>query len=149
MKSNKEIINNFFVKIFNRILALEESSIDENDISVNEIHIIEAVAELAQCGESTMKNIAARLSLSAGATSVAVNTLVNKGYLRRENGLEDRRKIFIFLTEKAQKAEEKHRDFHARMIHSIAARLSEEELETLSRSLEGLEEFFSGIDRKN
>ena len=92
-----------------------------------------------------MKNIAARLNLSAGALSVAVTTLVNKGYLRRENGLEDRRKIFIFLTEKAQKAEEKHRDFHAKMIHCIEDRLSKEEMETLSKSLISLEEFFGGL----
>ena len=92
-----------------------------------------------------MKNIAKRLNLTPGATSVAVNTLVNKGYLRRENGLEDRRKIFIFITEKAQKAEEKHRNFHADMIHSIATRLNDEELATLSKSLISLEEFFGTL----
>ncbi len=145
MPDNREIINDFFVRIFNKILALEEHAIDEADISVNEVHIIEAVAELAQCGESTMKNIAKRLNLTPGATSVAVNTLVNKGYLRRENGLEDRRKIFIFITEKAQKAEKKHRDFHADMIHSIATRLNDEELATLSKSLISLEEFFGTL----
>ena len=145
MPDNREIINGFFVRIFNKILALEEHAVDEPDISVNEIHIIEAVAELAQCGESTMKNIAGRLNLTPGATSVAVNTLVNKGYLRRENGLEDRRKIFIFITEKAQKAEKKHRDFHADMIHSIVTRLNDEELDTLSKSLISLEEFFGTL----
>ena len=145
MADNREIINDFFVRIFNKILALEEHAIDEPDISVNEVHIIEAVAELAQRGESTMKNIAKRLNLSAGATSVAVNTLVNKGYLRRENSREDRRKIFIFITEKAQKAENKHREFHADMIHSIATRLNDEELATLSKSLISLEEFFGGL----
>ncbi len=145
MPDNRQIINDFFVRIFNKILALEEHAIDEADISVNEVHIIEAVAELAQCGESTMKNIAKRLNLTPGATSVAVNTLVNKGYLRRENGLEDRRKIFIFITEKAQKAEEKHRNFHADMIHSIATRLNDEELATLSKSLISLEEFFGTL----
>lgn len=145
MHDNRQIINDFFVRIFNKILALEEHAIDEADISVNEVHIIEAVAELAQCGESTMKNIAKRLNLTPGATSVAVNTLVNKGYLRRENGLEDRRKIFIFITEKAQKAEEKHRNFHADMIHSIATRLNDEELATLSKSLISLEEFFGTL----
>lgn len=145
MPDNRQIINDFFVRIFNKILALEEHAIDEADISVNEVHIIEAVAELAQCGESTMKNIAKRLNLTPGATSVAVNTLVNKGYLRRENGLEDRRKIFIFITEKAQKAEEKHRNFHADMIHSIATHLNEGELETLSKSLISLEEFFGTL----
>ena len=145
MPDNRQIINDFFVRIFNKILALEEHAIDEADISVNEVHIIEAVAELAQCGESTMKNIAKRLNLTPGATSVAVNTLVNKGYLRRENGLEDRRKIFIFITEKAQKAEEKHRNFHADMIHSIETRLNDEELATLSKSLISLEEFFGTL----
>ncbi len=145
MPDNREIINGFFVRIFNKILALEEHAVDEPDISVNEIHIIEAVAELAQCGESTMKNIAGRLNLTPGATSVAVNTLVNKGYLRRENGLEDRRKIFIFITEKAQKAEKKHREFHDDMIHSIVTRLNDGELDTLSKSLISLEEFFGTL----
>ena len=145
MKNNKDIINGFFVKIFNKILALEEGYIGLGDISVNEVHVIAAVADLAQCGESTMKNIAARLGLSAGATSVAVNTLVNKGYLRRESGLEDRRKVFIFLTDNARMAEEKHREFHSDMIHSLEKNLSGEELNVLSRSLETLEQFFSTL----
>lgn len=145
MTDNKEIINSFFVQIFNKILALEENAVATKELSVNELHIIEAVAALSEEGQSTMKCIASRLSLSPGATSVAVNTLVNKGYLRRENGLEDRRKIYIYLTEKSIKPEQKHKEFHDRMIHSIISNLNEEELVTLSRSLECLEGFFSSL----
>ncbi len=141
METHSEILNRFFVRVFNKILALEELALKDTNVSVSEIHIIEAVSELCTRGESTMKNIASRLYLSPGAVSVAVNTLVNKGYLRRENGERDRRKIYIFLTEKAEKAEKKHRLFHDRMIESIKNNLSEEELSALSRSLISLEEF--------
>ena len=146
MSCDTEILNRFFVNIFNRILGYEERAIGNTEVSVNEIHIIEAVINLCESEQNTMTNIAASLDLSAGATSVAVSSLVNKGYLYRETGKNDRRKIFIFPTEKALATEEKHRAFHAHMISAVSNDLSGEELSVLSKSLESLERFFA-LDR--
>lgn len=142
---NREIINRFFVRTFNRILSWEERAMGTSDVTVGEVHIIEAVDLLTQKGENTMKNIAAEQSLSAGACSIAVNNLVNKGYLVRENGKDDRRKVFIFLTDKAKKIEEKHRAFHDKMISSIERRLSEDEWNALAKSLDSMEEYFTEV----
>ena len=47
-----------------------------------------------------MANIARNLSLTPGALSVAVNALVNKGYLERSYTAKDRRVIYITVTER-------------------------------------------------
>lgn len=144
MADNRDIMNRFFVGVFNKILACEERALGTDEVTVNEIHIIETVSQLSERGENTMKNIAAEQSLSAGAASIAVNNLVKKGYLIRESGKDDRRKVFIFLTEKAERVEARHRGFHYRMIASIEKDLSEDELNVLSKSLLALEKFFAG-----
>lgn len=143
MTDNREIMNRFFVGVFNKILACEEKAVNTKEITVNELHLIETVSHLAEDGKNTMKNIAAEKSLSAGAASIAVDNLVKKGYLFRENGKDDRRQVFIFPTEKALKAEGKHRAFHDKMITSIENNLTKTEMSALSKSLVSLEKYFS------
>lgn len=143
MTDSRQIINRFFVEVFNDILILEERSIGERDLSISELHVLDAVCRLYSEGESIMKNIAAQLRLSAGAATVAVNTLVRKGYLYRENGREDRRKVYIFPTQKALTANEKHKDFHELMINCIEENVNEEEMEVLCKALQGLNSFFT------
>lgn len=141
----KEALNRFFVQTFNRILSLEEISLAKGSsrgLSVKELHTIEAAAELEKEQKNTMSQIAARLSISVGALTTAVNVLVNKGYLERRGDPNDRRVVQIFLTKHGLAAEWAHRRFHDEMIESIGKVLNNEQLDTLIRSLELLSTFF-------
>lgn len=143
----EERLNDFFVHVFNRILAWEEQALSQvgtRDLSVKELHVLEAVAELAVKEANTMTCVAEQLSVRVSTLTTAVNTLVRKGYLRREGVPGDRRVIRIFLTEKGEEANRLHSQFHARMIEGAASQLTEMELEILLLSLTKLDRFFSG-----
>ena len=62
-----ETLNHFFVSTFNRILAWEERSMRAAglaDLSVKELHVLEAAHDLAPKRLNTMSQIAARMDRS-------------------------------------------------------------------------------------
>lgn len=138
-------LNDFFVHIFNQILAMEEqalSNVGASDLSVKELHVLEAVHYLERGARSTMTNVAQALSIRVSSLTTAVNTLVRKGYLQREGDPEDRRIIRLRLTEKGGQANQLHSQFHHDMIQGVGERLQEDELDVLVQSLKSLERFF-------
>ena len=130
-----ETINDILVHLFNEIWELEEKAIiteEFKDITNNDMHIIEVIG----LGEgSPMSAIAKKMN-------VTVNSLVNKKYAVRERSEEDRRVVYIKLTEKGKKAYEHHAQFHHQMTEAVIKKLNEEEIPVLLKTLEGLSEFF-------
>lgn len=150
--TQEQYFNGFFVHIFNRILALEERALNKvgaKDLSVKELHVLEAVSNLVAAGRNTMTNVADELAIRVSSLTTAVNTLVRKGYLQREGVPGDRRVIQLRLTEKGQQANQMHSRFHHEMIQSIGAQLSELELDVLVQSLKSLEGFFEDTSRQD
>lgn len=145
-------LNDFFVHVFNKILAWEEqalSTVGDRNLSVKELHVLEAVAGLTAQENNTMTCIADRLSIRVSSLTAAVNTLVRKGYLRRESAPEDRRIIRVFLTEKGEEADRLHTQFHNRMMQGATEQLSEAELAVLLLSLSSLDRFFTDMAKQN
>ncbi len=145
MKPNqKEQLNEFFVTAFNEILAWEDQSlrsIGRSDISVREMHIIEAISMLEKSKKNTMANVAKILSVSPGSLTTAVNTLVTKGYVDRERSEEDRRVVLVYPTEKGREVNNHHKKFHDEMVDFIGDVISDEEIEIILKSLKRLAEF--------
>ena len=120
-----DTINDILVNLFNEILKLEEEAIitDEfKDITNNDMHIIEAVG---LSGENTMSVVAKKLGITAGSLTTSVNSLVNKKYVIRQRNEEDRRVVFLKLTEKGKRAYEHHREYHRQMTEAVISRLDE------------------------
>ena len=141
-----DTINDILVNLFNEILKLEEEAIitDEfKDITNNDMHIIEAVG---LSGENTMSVVAKKLGITAGSLTTSVNSLVNKKYVIRHRSEEDRRVVFLKLTEKGKRAYEHHREYHRQMTEAVISRLDEAEVPILIKTLTGLSEFFRGYD---
>lgn len=66
---NKQIINDFFVGLFNDILLLEERHLKKMglaDLSLSEVHILEAIA---QKENPAMGDVAQQVSLTNGTVS--------------------------------------------------------------------------------
>lgn len=144
-KQQEKQLNDFFVHVFNKINVWENQTmrrVGAKDLSVKELHVMEAVSELTQAGQNTMSAIAASLSIQVSSLTTSVGTLVRKGYLTREADPADRRVIRILLTEKGEEANRLHNEFHKLMIRGVATRLTEEELEVLTQSLGQLNAFF-------
>lgn len=145
MTEYKEMLNSFFVDTFNNILSWEEKSIKQSGlkgVTVKELHAIEAAHILEKSRCNTMSQIAAKLGISVGALTTAMNSLVKKGFLYRKNDPLDRRIVYICLTEEGSEILKIHETFHEEMIDKVTKDLSPEALQSLTDSLSKLREFF-------
>ena len=128
-------LNDALVKLFRDVMDLEEKAIitDEfQDITNNDMHVIQAIG----IGEpKNMSAIAKELSVTVGTLTIAMNSLVKKGYVTRERGKEDRRVVYISLSEKGRNAYQYHEKFHHDMIDAILQDLTSAETESLVSAL--------------
>lgn len=149
-EQDKKMINYFFVRVFNQILSWEEQSFKKmgiSEITLRELHVIEAVCSLLDKGENRMSDIAKYLSITPGSLTTSVNCLVKKGYLRRENAENDRRIVLILPTEEAEKVNKLHEKLHKEMIDGVFENIDDNDIPTVLKTLEGLNTFFT--DKKN
>lgn len=135
-------LNELLVKLFRNINVIEERAIrtgEYNDVTANDMHVIEAIGtEEAK----NMTSVARSLDVTTGTLTIAVNSLVRKGYVNRVRSEEDRRVVLISLSDKGKKAYLHHRQFHDRMINVVVEELTEEEQQVLERALKKLNQFF-------
>lgn len=141
MSEAKQMINELLVEIFNRILAIEGEALKQEGIklSMSEVHVLEAIQNVE---EATMTNISQKLGITVGSATIAINTLVQKGYVTREKDAQDRRKVIIGLNEKSKEVLQVHHVFHQKMIDSIFEDLKIEEDEVLIASLRRVSSYF-------
>ena len=133
-------INDTLVNLFNEIWELEKEAIiteEFKDITNNDMHIIEAIG---LSGENTMSSVAKKIT--AGSLTTAVNALVRKAYVKRERSEEDRRVVYIALTEKGEKAFYHHEQFHRQMTNAVIEKLDDEEIDALVKMLKDISAFF-------
>ena len=142
MTNTQELLNKLLVQLFNDILHIEENSlknIDLMDLSMTEIHTIEAVGIK---DAKTMGEIAHDLRITVGTLSAAITKLIKKGYVERKRTEEDRRVVLVSLTSKGENVYREHQVFHEEMICAMLSNFSDEEEQVLSKSLEKLNTFF-------
>ena len=139
---NYATLNEILVKLFNDIMQIEEKAIiteDFKDISNNDMHIIEAIGK---SGSKSMSTVAKLLSVTVGTLTIAINSLVKKGYVNRARSEEDRRVVLISLSRKGKKAYSHHEQFHEKMIQATLEGMDEAQTEVLIRALQNLKHFF-------
>lgn len=139
---NRKIINELLVTLFNDILEIEEKALKQgelNDLSVTEIHTIEAIGMYKP---RTMTEVANDLGITVGTLTTAITKLVKKGYVERTRGEEDRRAVMVALTRKGKLAYRIHDKFHQEMITETIGGLTDEEEEVLVKSLDKINKFF-------
>lgn len=141
MSEAKVIINELLVDIFNRILAIEGEELRKAGVtlSMNEVHVLEAIS-LSE--EPNMTSIAAKLGITVSSATTSINTLVQKGFVRRYTDENDRRKVLIALESPAKKVLKVHDFYHQKMIDSIFEDLKVEEDEVLIGSLKKVASYF-------
>lgn len=140
-----ETFHDVLVNLFREIMDVEEKAIitDEfRDITNNDMHVIEAIGQAAP---RNMSAVARDLSVTVGTLTIAVNSLVKKGYVIRQRSSEDRRVVLIFLSARGKDVYEHHARFHQSMIDGIVKELTQEELEALTRALTKLSSWFRGF----
>ena len=125
-------LNEVLVNLFRDVLEIEQKAVatsEFRDLTNNDLHVIEAIG-LGQ--PKNMSSIARTLSVTVGTLTIAMNSLVKKGYVTRERGQADRRVVYISLSEKGKAAFMHHARFH----------LTAGELEALTKALTVLNQWF-------
>ena len=144
MENAYATINNILVNLINEIWELEEKAIiteEFKDLTNNDMHVIEAIG----LGDgNNMSSIAKKLNITVGSLTTAMNSLVNKKYVERRRSEEDRRVVFVKLTDRGVKAYRHHEDYHRQMTRAILDKLDEAEIPLLVKTLDALSEFFTG-----
>ena len=136
-----DVFHDILVNLFQEIMDIEEKALitaEFKNISVNDMHIIEAVG----LGGNKMSDIAAKLNITVGSLTTSMNSLVKKGYATRERSEQDRRVVFIHLTLKGRKAYHHHAEFHRKMTDAVLDVLDENEALVLAKALDRLTLFF-------
>ena len=96
-------LNTVLVSLFRDVLDIEQRTLaisEFQDLTNNDMHVIEAI------GLGTPKNmsaIARQLRVTTGTLTISMNSLVKKGYVKRERSEQDRRVVYIMLTAKGKK----------------------------------------------
>lgn len=135
-------LNDVLVKLFRNVNVIEERAIrteEYKDVTTNDMHVIEAIG---MEGARNMTSVARSLEVTTGTLTIAVNSLVKKGYVDRVRSEEDRRVVLVSLSGKGRRAYLHHRRFHEQMIDSVVAELTEEEQRVLEKALTKLNHFF-------
>ena len=147
MENAYATINNILVNLINEIWELEEKAIiteEFKDLTNNDMHVIEAIG----LGDgNNMSSIAKKLNITVGSLTTAMNSLVHKKYVERRRSEEDRRVVFVKLTDRGVKAYRHHEDYHRQMTRAILDKLDEAEIPVLVKTLDALSEFFTGYSK--
>ena len=148
MSDYRASIDHVLVHLFNDILRIEENALWNSgvrELSMREIHILQAVEEAR--AQNTMSAVAAQLHVTVGSLTVAVNTLARKGYLTRQRSAEDKRRIHLLLTPKAEEVNRLHEAFHHQMTDAVMQAIPPEQLDLLCATLDNVATYFQSQER--
>ncbi len=143
MQSNEDIVNGILVDLFNKVLFSEEKTLKSklgNELSLKDIHIIEAIDRCS--GDATTGNVGKCLNITLGTLTTAIDKLVEKGYVLRKKDNQDRRKIYLKLTEKGNHVNHVHSLFHKKMAESVINELTINEQNVLVTALNKIRDIF-------
>ena len=143
--STDETLNELLVRLFKDIMEIEGRCLVTDpytDISYNDFHIIEAIGTKEP---KSMSTVAKLMNVTTGTLTKAMDGLTEKEYVIRERSKQDKRVVWVYLTEKGKAAYKHHEEFHWRMISHIKEGLNDKELPVLIYSLAKLVDFFQSV----
>lgn len=141
-----DTLNHVLVNLFRDVNDMEQKAIitsEFKDITNNDMHVMDAIGIQAP---KNMSSIARELSVTVGTLTISMNSLVKKGYVVRQRSSEDRRVVYISLSEKGIKAYHHHKKFHAQMIDGAVKELTKDELEALIKAMTKLSAWFRSFE---
>lgn len=147
MKDKFVEINKMLVEVYDDVNHIEEYSIKNgafSDLSITEIHTIEAIG---MYGSKTMSEITAKLEITMGTLTTAIDKLIKKGYVERSRSNTDRRIVNVSLLKRGKLAYRIHEKFHLEMVEAVMADFTPEEEEILLIGLSKLNKHLKDIYR--
>lgn len=113
---------------------------------IKELTIIE-INTIVAIGKETrsMSQLANNLDVTSGTSTITIDRLINKGYVERIRDLEDRRQVFVKLSDEGIKAYDSIEEIKNRVIEKIFGVLSEEERRMLIGVMEKMNNGFDSL----
>jgi DNA-binding MarR family transcriptional regulator len=134
-----ESLNETLLEFFDKITSWESSVIQSGSLKISDAHAIEI---LGHYGKMNMKELAQRLGVTTGTTTVTVDRLERGGFACRIRAESDRRSYIIELTDAGHAAYLEHHRHHLQLTHDLVSNLGQEEAESLLRLLRKTTEYF-------
>lgn len=137
-------LNTLLVTLFREIMNIEQDALISGefmDITVNDMHVIEAI-DLGEPRPSSV--VAKRLAVTMGTLTKSIDRLTRTGYVLRRRSEEDKRLVLLSLTERGKRAYMHHQRFHEDMIRAAMGQFNRQEADILIHSLKGLVDYFNG-----
>ncbi len=135
-------LNDVIVSIYDSVVRVETQMLDKSgqDLSISEMHIIEAVWKSAD-GACSISDIAQARQVTLPSMTVAIKRLEKKGFVEKIRSAKDARVVMVTLTRKGERVNSMHRYFHERMVRSFLKNIDTEERSTLLKTLKNMDDF--------
>ena len=143
MGSYSDFLSELLERTYYSVIQIEEHMVKgakSLNLSIGEIHLIEAVAKGQEEGK-TISELSEMQSISLPSVTLAINKLVKKGYVIKSKSPQDGRVVNVTLTKRGQKVNNVHQHFHKLMIASVTDALSQAELDAMVKGIVKLNEF--------
>jgi len=135
-ETNSDKILDFLRQIsinISRIISLELSKV--SPLTFQQAYMLKKIKQNSKVNLTSLSN---DLCLTKGAMSLAINKMVEDGYVIRRENAADRRNIEIILTEKGQEVLDLTSERIRKTFASLASFLTDEELNEIKLNLEKL-----------
>lgn len=101
----------------------------EEDVSLREMRIIEFVSDT---DEISMGDLSEQFPLPASTATRFVDKLIRRGYLQRRRSKEDRRRVFLTVSDKGFQLLKRREEVRNKFFHRMFSKLNKEEVHLLS-----------------
>lgn len=134
MDNLDEVLIDILNKVQTRIIYNEEKILKDvigDTLSIKEFHTLEVVYSSMLSKTNTAGTIANRLGITLGTCTTNIDRLVGKGLINKIKNDNDRRVVYIELTEKGQQVYLKHISTHKKLIAKVISKLTMSEKASL------------------
>jgi len=139
-------LNELLVTAYRSVLKLEELMLasveDQLDLSISELHMLDAISRGQNEEGMTISDIAQKLEITLPSVTVAINKLAKKGYVEKVKSKQDGRVVHVRLTHQGKRINLAHQYFHEQMVRSVAASMTPEQKDVLLTGMRNLDSFF-------
>jgi DNA-binding MarR family transcriptional regulator len=104
----------------------KKSAIEE--LSIKQLQCIELVSEL---DDPTVSELSGRLKITNPSTSVMIDRLADKGYVKKVKSETDKRSAHVHLTQKGKEAGQLHANVHHAIAQQMTCNLTDSEKDIL------------------
>lgn len=142
MDNLEEILIEVLSRAYIKIIYSEEKILKEmigDTLSIKELHTLEVVYSAMQNKSNTAGNIAKSLGITLGTCTINIDRLVSKGLIHKVKKEDDRRVVYIELTEKGVQTHFKHIAMHKKVISKAIDKLSMSEKVALMNAINKLD----------